>query len=469
MEGCVSNRKSPDELKNQARQKSNNPVNGDVNYRLIIENLNEGIWIIDADGYTSFASQKMADILGYTVEEMIGKHLFEFMEAEEVEQAKRKIKRRKQGIREQHSFKFKRKNGSEIHTTLITSPLFDDEGNYAGALAGVFDTTEKRRTDVYKKARLNLLDKLRTARNIDDCLESGCRAIFEAELFRRSILTLHNNDRDITHLGYFGLNEEVVEYARTGKAPGEKMTKQLTDERFRICHSYFIPTEANIDYSQSERYVPQEEAYGDSNDAWKQNDELFVPLRNNDNSIEGWLSVDTPFNGKRPTRETIQILEEILDLVASKVREIRQQTILKRERSELRDKNITLKQVLEHLEDQKNAKRDQIVGVVEQVIIPAFTKLLKNDNTVNEAYYNLIMQELKRITAGASSIDQLRTRLSPREIEICDLIKNGFTSKEIAETLNISFTTVNKHRNAIRKKLGLSRKKVNLATFLKRL
>ncbi|MCP4580121.1 MAG: helix-turn-helix transcriptional regulator [candidate division Zixibacteria bacterium] len=60
-------------------------------------------------------------------------------------------------------------------------------------------------------------------------------------------------------------------------------------------------------------------------------------------------------------------------------------------------------------------------------------------------------------------------KLSPREIEICSMIKNGATSKEIAETLSISVLTVNKHRERIRKKLVISNKGINLTSFLKKL
>ena len=56
--------------------------------------------------------------------------------------------------------------------------------------------------------------------------------------------------------------------------------------------------------------------------------------------------------------------------------------------------------------------------------------------------------------------------LTPREIKICDLIRNGFTSKEIADFLHIAFNTVEAHRTHIRKKLNISSQKINLTSFL---
>jgi len=49
------------------------------------------------------------------------------------------------------------------------------------------------------------------------------------------------------------------------------------------------------------------------------------------------------------------------------------------------------------------------------------------------------------------------------------MIKGGSPSKEISGILNISYKTIDKHRRNIRKKLGISKKKVNLTSFLKTL
>ena len=66
-------------------------------------------------------------------------------------------------------------------------------------------------------------------------------------------------------------------------------------------------------------------------------------------------------------------------------------------------------------------------------------------------------------------LDTLNTRykkLSPREVEICRLVKNGMTSKEIAQVLNLSVRTIQKYRELIRRKLGLIDNETNLRTYL---
>lgn len=116
-------------------------------YRLLVENLSEGIWYIDKDASTTYVNQRMADMLGYTISELQGKPLFEFMDERGKDIAQRKLKERRQGIQEQHDFEFIRKDGKRIHTLIETTPVLDEDGCYIGALAGALDITERRETE----------------------------------------------------------------------------------------------------------------------------------------------------------------------------------------------------------------------------------------------------------------------------------------------------------------------------------
>jgi diguanylate cyclase (GGDEF)-like protein/PAS domain S-box-containing protein len=116
-------------------------------YRTIVETAQEGIWQIDADNRTTFANRKMAEILGYSVDEMNGRPLFDFMDDEGRALAVQNVERRKAGVAEQHEFKFRSKDGVVIWAELNTTPLYDAHGGYAGALAMVTDITERKRAD----------------------------------------------------------------------------------------------------------------------------------------------------------------------------------------------------------------------------------------------------------------------------------------------------------------------------------
>jgi PAS domain S-box-containing protein len=116
-------------------------------YRQLVESLQEGIWVLDTEGNTTFVNPRMAQMLGYGADEMLGKHLFEFMNEQQVELAQRNLERRRLGIREQHDFEFTCKDGTPVYTSLATSPLTDSDGNYVGALAGIMDISDRRRAE----------------------------------------------------------------------------------------------------------------------------------------------------------------------------------------------------------------------------------------------------------------------------------------------------------------------------------
>ncbi|HEX8404314.1 MAG TPA: PAS domain S-box protein, partial [Duganella sp.] len=113
-------------------------------FRRIVHCAEEGIWEIDASARTSFVNPKMAQMLGYTIEEMLDQPLVAFMDDEGRAILERNIARRQRGVAERHEFKFLRKDGAELWVTLATNPIFDGQGSYLGALALVSDITASR-------------------------------------------------------------------------------------------------------------------------------------------------------------------------------------------------------------------------------------------------------------------------------------------------------------------------------------
>ena len=150
----VSQRK----LQQQALQRS------EEQYRRIVQTAEEGIWMIDAGAVTTFVNPKMAGMLGYLVSEMLGRAIFDFMDERAREQARDNVRRREQGIAEQHDFRFTRKDGSDLWVAMSTSGIFDEAGRYAGALAMVTDITEQRRGQAL---RLELEAQLRESQKME--------------------------------------------------------------------------------------------------------------------------------------------------------------------------------------------------------------------------------------------------------------------------------------------------------------
>jgi PAS domain S-box-containing protein len=114
-------------------------------YRLLVETACEGIWVLDAEGCTTFVNAKMASMLGYTTGEMMGRHLFTFMNEAGQRIAAENLERRRQGIAEQHDFCFTRKDDSEMWAVVNTNPIFGANGAYDGTLGMITDITERHR------------------------------------------------------------------------------------------------------------------------------------------------------------------------------------------------------------------------------------------------------------------------------------------------------------------------------------
>jgi len=124
------------------RSAENDLVENDL-YRQLVDNLHQGIWAVDKDGYTTFMNKRLASMLMTTTEEALGVHMYDFMDKQGIEICRRNMKRREQGIREDHEFELIKTDGSRIYTIMQTSPVTNPAGEYIGALAGVLDITER--------------------------------------------------------------------------------------------------------------------------------------------------------------------------------------------------------------------------------------------------------------------------------------------------------------------------------------
>lgn len=113
-------------------------------FRQIVETAGEGIWIIDAESRTTFVNRKMAEMLGWTPEAMLGRSLWDFIDEEGRAIATSNVARPRQGIEERHDFRFRRSDGRAVWTIVATTPIQDETGAYAGALAMITDITERK-------------------------------------------------------------------------------------------------------------------------------------------------------------------------------------------------------------------------------------------------------------------------------------------------------------------------------------
>jgi DNA-binding CsgD family transcriptional regulator len=171
--------------------------------------------------------------------------------------------------------------------------------------------------------------------------------------------------------------------------------------------------------------------------------------------------------GEGPVRVVISH-EEITALKLSEeaLRESERQLTL--QKTELEEVNIALKVLLKQREDDKSDLEQKVITNVKEMVLPYIEKLQRiplkpKDKRVVEiidAHLREIISPMLQKFANASII------LTPQEIQVASLVRDGKASKEIADILNVAETTVHFHRKNLRKKFGLSKSQTNLRSYL---
>jgi PAS domain S-box-containing protein len=111
---------------------------------LVLETAVEGIWLIDADARTTFVNSRLAALLGYAEDEMIGRPVFDFLDRERWPIAERNLKQRALGVEDRQELQLVRKDGTRVWVLGSANPVFDRDGNYAGALALLGDLSPQK-------------------------------------------------------------------------------------------------------------------------------------------------------------------------------------------------------------------------------------------------------------------------------------------------------------------------------------
>jgi len=173
--------------------------------------------------------------------------------------------------------------------------------------------------------------------------------------------------------------------------------------------------------------------------------------------------------------KTIGILAIIRDISTRKREEelLRRHTeqldkLLKERTLNLEELNAALKVILKQVEEVKTEIQDKITFNITEFVMPYLEKLKKTRmEDIQQTYLNNLEENLKDIVSPfLHGISAKYIKLTPTEIQVSNMVRQGKTNKEIADTLFMSPRTIETHRYNIRSKLGLKGKKLNLRTYL---
>ncbi len=140
--------------------------------------------------------------------------------------------------------------------------------------------------------------------------------------------------------------------------------------------------------------------------------------------------------------------------------------ILQQQKNSLEQKNIAISEVLGQIELEKKQIKENLISSAELLLLPIIQKLMVKEDSRN--YAQLLESNLQELASSFGvNLNKKNSKLTAREIEICNMIKHGLTSKEIARISNSSLRTTEKHRSNIRKKFCIVNKKTSLSSYLK--
>ena len=150
----------------------------ETSYQKLIETAHEGIWMVDPEDRTTFVNQRLADLLGYTIPEMLGRSPSEFYLTDagrrEREAHWQQLRR---GVRSSREIVYRRKTGEPQWALISTAPILDDSGTFTGALAMVTDISARVQAEERLRASERLFRSLFNESPAGQILSSSDRQI----------------------------------------------------------------------------------------------------------------------------------------------------------------------------------------------------------------------------------------------------------------------------------------------------
>ena len=168
------------------------------------------------------------------------------------------------------------------------------------------------------------------------------------------------------------------------------------------------------------------------------------------------------------TRKSVASFIDITDWKAAGKRLKNREKELEVKSRNLSELNTALRVLLKQRENDREEFEEKVLSNVKEFVIPYVEKIKKGRIKADDmAYVSILESNLNDIISPFSrKLSSKYMQLTPKEIQIAHLIKEGKTSKEIADIMNVSKCAIDIHRYRLRNKLGLNNKKANLRTHL---
>jgi len=261
---------------------------------------------------------------------------------------------------------------------------------------------------------------------------------FQQNLIDSIPVPVYFKDADLNYLGCNKAFEETLGYPKE-HIIGKTVHDILPEKLARIHHQ----KDLQLLQAGEIKYYDVSSTYPDG----KKHDLLVFKalFHNKDGSVEGLIGTNMDISERNQAQLQLELHAE-----------------------ELKNTNTALRVLLKQVNENKTDMESRVLDNFARLVNP-YLDSLEADlvNTRQHEYVKVIQENIKKITSAFSQkLSSSYLGLSPREIQVADLVRHGRTNKESCGILNISINAVEFHRNNLRRKLGIQNKKVNLRTYL---
>lgn len=134
----------------------------------------------------------------------------------------------------------------------------------------------------------------------------------------------------------------------------------------------------------------------------------------------------------------------------------------------LEDMNEALKTLLARGEEEKKHLEERIQSNVKELVLPYVSKLKATGLNIEQlTYLEIVETTIQNVFSSfLQKITSKQYHFTPKEIQVATLIREGKTTKQIADIMKVTRSAIGLHRHHIRNKLGLGKAKVNLRSYL---
>jgi PAS domain S-box-containing protein len=379
--------------------------------RAILDNIPDIAWLKDLESRFISVNKAFMKQCGKELAEIVGKTDFDFWDdaiAQKYRENDLEIIREKKSLRVEEPFIGCDGKPSTIET--YKTPIYDDKGQVVGTTGIAHDMTERRK----QESRLRLLSA---------AVEQSSEGL---ALISLSGILLYVNE---AYAHMHGYTPDEMQGSSLTKYHSVQQMKGMIKARETALQDGFFKTEL-----------------------WQ--------LHKSGSSF--------------PSEVTISVLRDDLENLCGFIISTRDTSVQKMTEAALREKkdalekkNIALNELLAQIELEKKYIKESVSANIEKLIFPLIAKMRSHAHHDVSKQLDILEANLSDLCSSfGQRISQKALLLTPREIEICNMIKSGMSNKEISELLHVSLETIETHRSNIRKKLELTNKNVNLSVYL---